>query len=157
MFADDELMSRMVLKGGNALDVVYGVGARASMDVDFSMEHQIPIDDLGRFEEKIRNSLERVFNDDGLVVFDVKMEEIPGHEHIHPDLADFWGGYAVEFKVQEQGRHKELLAKHGIEGARIDSMVVGPKQKRKFKIDISKFEFCQEKRKDQLEGYQIYV
>ena len=35
MFSDDDLMERLVLKGGNALDIVYEIGSRASMDLDF--------------------------------------------------------------------------------------------------------------------------
>lgn len=37
MFADDDLMDQLVLKGGNAMDVVLGVNSRASVDLDFSM------------------------------------------------------------------------------------------------------------------------
>lgn len=38
LFADDTLMERLVLKGGNALSLVYGLSPRASLDLDFSLE-----------------------------------------------------------------------------------------------------------------------
>lgn len=37
LFADDILMQRLVLKGGNLLDVVYGISTRPSQDIDFSI------------------------------------------------------------------------------------------------------------------------
>jgi predicted nucleotidyltransferase component of viral defense system len=37
LFSDDVLTEYLVLKGGNALDLVYGITARTSMDLDFSM------------------------------------------------------------------------------------------------------------------------
>jgi predicted nucleotidyltransferase component of viral defense system len=38
MLSDDTLFQRLVLKGGNAISLVYGYGTRASLDVDFSIE-----------------------------------------------------------------------------------------------------------------------
>ena len=37
MFSDDDLMEHLVLKGGNLLDMVYGISTRPSKDVDFSI------------------------------------------------------------------------------------------------------------------------
>ena len=39
MFSDDTLLDKLVPKGGNALDLVLGVTTRASIDLDFSIEH----------------------------------------------------------------------------------------------------------------------
>lgn len=38
MFSDDALMERLVLKGGNALDIIHRVSARASVDIDLSID-----------------------------------------------------------------------------------------------------------------------
>lgn len=38
MFSDDALFEQLVLKGGNALNLVYKFGSRASIDVDFSLD-----------------------------------------------------------------------------------------------------------------------
>jgi len=37
LFSDDVLTEYLVLKGGNALDLIYGITSRTSMDLDFSM------------------------------------------------------------------------------------------------------------------------
>jgi predicted nucleotidyltransferase component of viral defense system len=47
MFSDDELMDRLVLKGGNALDIIHQVSVRASIDVDFSMSDDFRPERLG--------------------------------------------------------------------------------------------------------------
>ena len=38
MFSDDVLFEKLVLKGGNAVSLVYRYGARGSLDVDFSID-----------------------------------------------------------------------------------------------------------------------
>ena len=42
MFSDDDLMEHLVLKGGNLLDIVYGISTRPSKDVDFSIPGKFP-------------------------------------------------------------------------------------------------------------------
>ncbi len=42
MFSDDQLMEYLVLKGGNAVDLVYKLSSRASMDIDLSMSEDFP-------------------------------------------------------------------------------------------------------------------
>lgn len=37
IFADDLLMEKLVLKGGNALELVLGLVTRGSVDIDLSM------------------------------------------------------------------------------------------------------------------------
>ncbi|MGA3084518.1 MAG: nucleotidyl transferase AbiEii/AbiGii toxin family protein [Thermodesulfobacteriota bacterium] len=37
LFSDDFLMERLVLKGGNAIDLIYKISSRASIDLDFSI------------------------------------------------------------------------------------------------------------------------
>jgi predicted nucleotidyltransferase component of viral defense system len=50
--SDDVLMERLVLKGGNALDIVYRLGERASLDVDFSMSDDFASKEEGSLTEK---------------------------------------------------------------------------------------------------------
>jgi len=38
LVSDDDLMDRLILKGGNALDLVHKIAERASFDLDFSMK-----------------------------------------------------------------------------------------------------------------------
>src|SRR5450432_1893317 len=102
MFSDDDLMSRLVLKGGNALDLIHRISTRASRDVDFSMEGDFSADELGIIVQKVEHALRVTMRSAGLEVFDLKMEDVP--EGLTPDLAGFWGGYYIEFKLIERGQ-----------------------------------------------------
>jgi hypothetical protein len=41
MVSDDELLEKLVLKGGNLLDIAYGVSTRSSVDIDFSVDGDV--------------------------------------------------------------------------------------------------------------------
>lgn len=75
LFSDDELMNDLVLKGGNALALVYKVGSRASVDMDFSIRDAFS--DLDRTGTRIFDTLKREFRSIGYVVFDEKFEIKP--------------------------------------------------------------------------------
>src|SRR5437899_3215343 len=104
MFSDDELMDRLVLKGGNLLDVVYGVSMRASVDLDFSVDGE-----LGE-PESLKLRLARVlvstFAEAGYAVFDINVRAVP--PNLSADMDDFWGGYQVDFKIIERGKFQEF-------------------------------------------------
>jgi predicted nucleotidyltransferase component of viral defense system len=38
LFSDDVLLEQLVLKGGNAMSLIYHISPRVSLDLDFSME-----------------------------------------------------------------------------------------------------------------------
>ena len=150
MFLDDEFMERFVLKGGSALDIVLGVSARASIDVDFSLQDdfQLPIDEvLVRLERCLKSSFEH----HALKVFDVTINEVP--KGISPDCAHFWGGYQVHFKVIEQSKFDQLS--HDLVAMRKQAIAIGSQGR--FRIDISKYELCTAKVSSDLDGYRIYV
>lgn len=49
LFSDEVLFEHLVLKGGNALSLVYGLTDRTSLDLDFSMDADFPdIEDARR-------------------------------------------------------------------------------------------------------------
>ena len=75
IFSDDELMERLVLKGGNLLDVVYEISGRASVDVDLSMDGEF--DDLEGLRKKVSHALETTFLEHGYVVFDFNLCIVP--------------------------------------------------------------------------------
>ncbi len=152
MFSDEDLMDLLVLKGGNALDVVYSMTHRASVDLDFSIELEFPAEDLEIIKRKIQVALNRIFRPEGFEVFDANFEEKP--RTISPAVRDFWGGYLFEFKLIEAEKFRSMSR---IEELRRNSFVVGPDNKKKFRIDISKFEVCKDKKETELDGYTIYV
>ncbi len=153
MFSDDDLMDILVLKGGNVLDLIYGVSARSSIDLDFSLADEFEKDGLENIKSKIQKVLRNTFQDAGYEVFDLEFMERP--KKISPELANFWGGYQIEFKLIELNKYAKL--KKDIDSLRRNASPIGPNQRKKFRIEISKFEYCEKKQEYDIEGYTIYI
>lgn len=149
LFADDELMEKLVLKGGNALSLIYGIGSRSSVDIDISIPDDF--DDVQDASDRIRRSLEDRFDSAGLKVFDFKFSKKPSRPRA--GQSPRWGGYMAEFKLIP----KERFDEGNIAGAQRSSLLIGAEQKRVFKIDISKHEFCEPKEETELDSFTIYV
>jgi len=155
MFSDDVLFEKLVFKGGNALELLYGIGARSSLDLDFSIEQDFsdPDDIKRRMFSALRDRLES----NALVMFDEQIErKFPKRE---PAVTL---GYQVTFKIIGKEHAENIGRMHSnddrrIERMRIESMVVGPAQQRSFKIDISTDEFCSTKRQIDLDDYAVCV
>lgn len=151
MVSDDELMERLVLKGGNALDIIHRVSMRASVDVDFSMQGDFPPGEVESFRARVEKALQETFRAASYEAFDVRMEERP--EGITPDMAGFWGGYGIEFKLIEKGNFDRFHP--NIDELRRHAIRLG--QGQKFLIDISRFEYITGKQSHDLDGYQVFV
>jgi predicted nucleotidyltransferase component of viral defense system len=151
MFADDDLMETLVLKGGNALDIAHDLKLRSSVDVDFSMSDDF--DDPQAIQSKIERSLAERFDSEGYRVFDYKFKQKPRQSK--QDLPPFWGGYQVEFKIIEAQKYDELQL--NLDNLRRNATTIGSEQQRTFKIDISKHEYCDSKEELELDDYIIYV
>lgn len=151
MFSDDVLMDRLVLKGGNALDLVHHLTARGSLDIDFSMEGDF--EDLADIQKRIFAALHDRFDSAGHIVFDEKFLKRPSELREGQD--ERWGGYRVEFKVIA----KELASKldHKIEQMRVQAASLGYAPGKVFCIEISRYEFCGEKVEADFDEYTIYV
>src|SRR5262249_47592952 len=136
MFSDDLLFDQLALKGGNALSLVYRLGSRVSVDVDLSLEQDFK--DLEDATYRIFRALRNRFGEAGFAVFDEKLTRRPTSPKMGTD--DRYGGYDVEFKLIE---FKKLDGfGFDIERNRRESVVVGPLQQRIFRIQISKYEYC---------------
>lgn len=151
LFSDDMLMDELVLKGGNALALVYKIGSRASVDLDFSLQKAFA--DVDNAQARISNALKKEFSSVGYVVFDEQLKVKPATRR--EGLPDWWGGYAFEFKLAETALAEKF--KEDREGLRRQSAELGPLNKRKFSIDISAHEFCEAKIERDLDDYVIYV
>jgi hypothetical protein len=81
----------------------------------------------------------------------VRMEERP--PGLTPDMADFWGGYCIEFKLAEKAVFEAFSA--DIQSLRINALPLG--RSSKFLIDISKFEYTAGKQPKDLDGYRVFV
>lgn len=147
---DDFLWERLVLKGGNALRIVYGIGARASLDIDYSMEGDFTDLEIvrERLEAALAKHLGKVL---GLRVFDLTLSPKPKQPHEDPT----WGGYRVEFKMIDREKFESLGGK--LETLRRQAEVVAPGQIKRFSIDISKHEYCGAKETRRVGNYDVVV
>ena len=150
MFSDDDLMDRLVLKGGNLLDIVYQLSARSSVDVDLSMSGEF--DDVEILRAKVLKALVSTFEDYGYVVFDFRLTEQP--PQLSDNMKDFWGGYRIEFKVIDANKHRALSS--DIDQLRRNAANVGEKGSTVFKVEISKHEFCDDKQRFEVDDQIIY-
>lgn len=148
MFADDELMDLLVLKGGNAMDIIHQANSRASVDLDFSTEEDL---DYEAVQPKIERTIRATFEQHKYYAFDVKMTPKPGR--MPEELASFWGGYLVEFKLISQKRADE--AERDLATMRREAIRLG--EGSKFTIDISRHEYTADKEEYELDGYVIYA
>jgi len=153
LFSDDDLMDTLVLKGGNALDIIHGIAGRSSLDLDFSMQGQFEERDLDAVQRKVARGLETTFRERGYEAFDVKLAPRP--LRMTPDMAEFWGGYRVEFKLMEASRFAGLAGDS--ERLRKNAIEAGPGHMRRFLVDISSHEYCENKQEAQIDGLTVYV
>jgi predicted nucleotidyltransferase component of viral defense system len=150
--SDDGLLNRLVLKGGNAMDLVLGVGSRASRDLDFSMADELSEEEIAGFRVRIEGLLRSTFIPEGLTVIDVNFMVVPP---VGKATFFFWGGYQIDFKVIDTARAEEL--KGDVERIRREAFVLGEGGSTKLAIEISKYEYCEPKEAAEIEGYRIYV
>lgn len=153
LFLDNDLMDILVLKGGNALDIVYKIAQRASIDLDLSIESEFDSTEIDSIRFRIERELRRIFNENDYEVFDVTLIEKP--EVVGLDTPPFWGGYQLEFKIIRREEYSEKAA--NIQDLRRNAEIVGPENRRKLKVDISKHEYCALKKQVELDGYTVYV
>jgi predicted nucleotidyltransferase component of viral defense system len=151
LFSDNDFLDMLVLKGGTALEF-YDFDYRLSIDLDFSIEEEFP-KDLAELQVKIETALKNTFQEEGYEVFDVRVIEKP--KKVSHEMADFWGGYSIDFKIIGSEKYKQLSK--DIQSMRREAAVIGAGNKRKIMIDISKYEYCKPKQDKQLEGYTIYI
>jgi len=152
IFSDNKMFEILALKGGSAIDMFYPPAGRASIDLDCSLSADLVADDesLCKLFSKL---LTDTFKPENYVVFDVKFEEKP--ENLSTKMATFWGGYLLEFKVIEQ----HLFDQYGsdLEKIRNYANEVGPRHRKTFQVDFSKFEYCNGKVAKILDDYTIFV
>lgn len=156
--SDDELSEAIVLKGGNAIDLAYSgqqdAVSRTSFDLDFSLADGDFQEDIQAIKDRIERTLVQTYAENGYVVLDYYFVIKP---KVKPQVADFWGGYLVEFKVVEQHVFDQPLANP--KAQRRDFIPLRPNNSSKFQIEFSKFEYMGEgsKRPIKVDGYTVYV
>lgn len=151
LFYHDEFLDSFVLKGGNALNLIYGFNNRSSTDIDVSIQNDFNSNDIKKIEARLYSAFDSVFGEENLKIFDFKF--YPSPTRVVVEYENFWGGYTIEFKCIEKNQYKP----NDIDTVRRHAVVVGNNQHRTFKIDISKYEYCDPKVSADLMGYTIYV
>ena len=94
--SDDDLIESIVLKGGNAIDLLYKAReksfSRTSYDLDFSIQDGDFDPDL-HIDTRIYRTLEQTLAENDLVILDYKFLARP--KSVNESMKDFWGGYGV--------------------------------------------------------------
>lgn len=168
--SDDVLMEGLVLKGGNALDIVYELGERSSLDIDFSMARGFEgIDEQAEMQARLFRALRDRFDSlapTGYIVFDERFEQRPRIRSGQKPEAGLtlWGGYNATFKLIAKDVYRALGGQPGVapggtvlEAMRRQAQVTGPGSERVFYIEISKFEYTEGRVLHNIEGYDCYV
>jgi predicted nucleotidyltransferase component of viral defense system len=151
MFSDDVLLEQLVLKGGNALDIVLRLSARGSYDIDFSMAGDF--DNVEEVQGRIFRALRDRFDSVGMIVFDEKFARRP--HVLREGQGERWGGYSVEFKLISKAKAAELAG--DIDANRRNAAVLGLANERIFRIEISKYEYVEGKIEKELDAYTVFV
>lgn len=152
--SDDELLERFVLKGGSALDLVYRYPlGRMSVDLDFSMKGDFKTEELPKIIKRLEQTLRKTFQKHNYTLFDFQFNSRPAVRRV--GLPEFWGGYEILFKIIDT--EKFLKYRHDLRFLQRTAEVLGVKQKRPFKIDISNHEYCDIKIEREIEHYACFV
>jgi Nucleotidyl transferase AbiEii toxin, Type IV TA system len=149
--SDDVLLDMLVLKGGNALNLVHRIGARTSLDVDFSMSEDF--ENIEEARRRLCRALTDRFDSYGYVVFDCTLVQAPRGELSNPQ----WGGYRAEFKLLEKITYQQVSDDVGAMRRQAVPITEDGQASRKFKIEISKYEYCEGKEAVELDDYLCYV
>src|SRR5262245_33015985 len=131
---EPSLRALLILKGGNALGLIHGIGLRASLDLDYSMEADA--DDSKRLGDMLFRALTTRPRPHGLSLFDYRFGPRPSEPK--PGADPRWGGYLAEFKIIETHRFTALqtdLRQLRMEALSVTGHASGA---RTFRIEISK-------------------
>lgn len=149
--SDDDLMEQMILKGGNAISLGYGLSERPSYDLDYSLEDDFEDHNVvfKRLEELISEGLNT--NNYHLYDFNYKIKPMSQTQN-----HDFWGGYEILFKVISLDKWKEY--NYDEEKARRGGSVVFHENgSPTFSVDISKFEYVEKKKLTTINDINLYI
>lgn len=154
--SDDDLMEELVLKGGNAIDLIHAKGkgglSRTSYDLDFSIDGDFG-EEIQAIAFRIENLLIQAFAEQGYILFDYSFKQKP--TVISERYADFWGGYKIEFKIIEKTAYDRVGG--NLDQIRRIALPLHPSHSPKFEVEISKYEYVERKVPMEMDGYTIYV
>jgi len=131
--ADTWLFDRFVLKGGSALALVYDVGGRSSLDLDFSMDGDFQ--NVLEASERLESVIETKFRELRHTVFDFSFQALPSRPTV-----SWWGGYRAQFKLIADDKASQLGK--DLHQMRRQAVASDPaSHRRRFSVEISKHEY----------------
>lgn len=145
-------METLVLKGGNAMTLAYGMSTRSSLDLDFSMESDFE-EEFNTIKARLEKTLTRTFFENNYHIFDFRFRLKP--QSIKEEVKDFWGGYEIEFKAISHQNYENFS--RDIDKIRRNAIPINENSSTKISIDISKYEYVKDKKIMELDGYRYYV
>lgn len=148
LMSDEKLMYGLVLKGGSALQSVYDITDRASLDIDFSIDGDFSELEFQRINGILYVLLNDEFQKEGLHVFDIEFIEKPKQNPV-----EFWKGYQIAFKIIDI----EKFDPDNINITRNHAYKIYDNNSTKFIVEISSYEYTASKRKVDLDGVILYV
>ena len=141
--SDDELIENLVLKGGNAIDLLdlNDTISKTSFDLDYSIVKGNFSEEEKTISKRIEATLNQTFLENDYTIIDYKFLSRP--KHINEKVADFWGGYKAQFKVVNKKVFDEI--KGNINKLRNASIPLNPNESPLFELEFSKFEHIGQK------------
>jgi hypothetical protein len=133
--SDAQLAELLVLKGGNALNIVHEVGSRSSLDIDYSLTRDP--DDMEHFRERLFGRLRERLGPHELVLMDTSLEPKPRSAPEDPQ------GYVAEFKLVRLEDFTRLAASLPMLRKLAQPVDLSGTSGRKFRIEISRHEHCE--------------
>lgn len=149
LMSDETLMHSLVLKGGNALQLVYEITNRGSIDIDFSVKKEFTEREFEKMPILLDYILNQTFRNEGLVVFDVNFIKKPKTGTI-PE----WRGYLLDFKVIESEKYDKL--EKNIDEVRKRAIKVNDQSPR-YVVDISAYEYVDSATTKEIDGIILRV
>ena len=151
LVSDDILMDKLVLKGGTCLELAYKIHCRSSKDIDFSINNEFTDAEIMQIKRDLPEIFNKNFSEIGYYAFDFRIKNKPVHMPIDIKMT----GYNLSFKLVSNDVHNEF--KDNIDKLRNRALSLGQSDKKDFVIDISKFEYTQNKEEKEIDGHKIYV
>ena len=151
--SDDELMDVLILKGGNALDIIHKMSGRGSTDLDFSSKKLYDKEEFERISKRINELLIIKFEENGFEIVDFEFENY--RENMEEPLKQFWGGYSFAFKIIETSKFERLSG--NIKYVRRNTIPLDKAHKKSMRIEISPIEFCPDPERHELDDFEVNV
>ena len=151
LVSDDILMDKLVLKGGTCLELAYKIHSRSSKDIDFSIDNEFSSIEIKQIMSNLPKIFNKNFSEVGYYAFDFRIKNKPVHMPIDLKMT----GYNLSFKLVSKDVHGKF--KDNIDKLRNRALALGSSDKKDFVIDISKFEYIQNKETKEIDGHKIYV